>query len=176
MTILDTARLRLVPITDEHLDGLHLMNSDPLVMRYLIGRAETRDETMAMIGRVKQRWASWGFSWCAVLEKSSGDLIGAAGVQYLGFDPANPHEIGWRLRADKWGQGFASEAARRLAAFAFGDLGAPLLCSVCHPENAASARVMQRLGMRYKGDETHYDMLTSRYEITRDEWRAAQPA
>jgi RimJ/RimL family protein N-acetyltransferase len=168
--ILETTRLRLVPITDEHLDGLHAMNSDPLVMRYLTGKPETREETQALIRRVKARWAEWGFSWFSLFDKASGELIGAGGVQYLGTDSANPHEIGWRLRHDRWGQGLASEAARRLAAFAFEDLDAPLLCAVCHPDNAASARVMERLGMRYQGEEEWYNMRTSRYEITRDEW------
>jgi RimJ/RimL family protein N-acetyltransferase len=170
MAILETSRLRLVPITDAHLDGLHAMNSDPEVMRYLGGQPETREDTLAMIGRVKARLAEWGFSWFSLFDKASGELIGAAGVQYLGVDPANPHEIGWRLRKDRWGQGLASEAAQRLATFAFDDLGAPLLCSVCHPENKASARVMERLGLRYTGTATWYGMTTSRYDITRAEW------
>jgi RimJ/RimL family protein N-acetyltransferase len=176
MTILETTRLRLVPITDEHLDGLNAMNSDPLVMRYLTGKPETREETEALIKRVKARWAEWGFSWFSLFDKASGDLIGAAGVQYLGMDRANPHEIGWRLRHDSWGQRLASEAARRLAGFAFENLDAPLLCSVCHPENAASARVMERLGMRYTGEENWYNMPVSRYDITREQWLAATAA
>jgi RimJ/RimL family protein N-acetyltransferase len=168
--ILETARLRLEPITDAHLDGLHAMNSEADVMRYITGKPETREDTQAMIGRVKTRWAEWGFSWFSLFEKSSGDLVGAAGLHYLGYDQANPHEIGWRLRTDKWGQGFASEAAQRLVAFAFDDLKAPLLCAVCHPENKASSRVMERLGMRYVGDESCYGMTTSRYDITRAQW------
>ena len=68
-------------------------------------------------------------------------------------DPANPHEVGWRLRQDRWGQGYASEAARALATFAFERLNAPLLCAVCKPENADSAQVMTRLGMSYRGLE-----------------------
>ena len=172
MTILETTRLRLVPITDDHLDGLHAMNSDPDVMRYLGGKPETREDTQAMIGRVKARWADWGFSWFSLFDKASGEIVGAAGVQYLGLDQANPHEIGWRLRKDRWKLGLASEAAQRLATFAFDDLKAPALCSVCHPENTASARVMQQLGMRYTGEETWYNMTTSRYDMTRDEWLA----
>jgi RimJ/RimL family protein N-acetyltransferase len=55
--------------------------------------------------------------------------------------------------------------------FAFDDLKAPLLCAVCHPDNAASARVMQRMGMRYRGLERWYD-LDAVYEITHEEWQA----
>lgn len=176
MTVLETARLRLEPMTEAHLDGLHAMNSDPAVMRYITGKPESRETTLAMIGRVRQRWENWGFSWWSLVEKETGDIIGAGGVQYLGFDPANPHEIGWRLCKDKWRQGFASEAARRMAAFAFDDLHAPLLVAVCQPANVDSSRVMERLGMRYRGEESWYEMNTSRFEITREEWLNAGAA
>ena len=46
MTVLATARLSLVPFTDDHVDGLNTLNSDPEVMRYLSGRPETRDDTV----------------------------------------------------------------------------------------------------------------------------------
>jgi RimJ/RimL family protein N-acetyltransferase len=174
MTVLDTARLRLEPMTEAHLDGLHAMNSDPAVMRYITGEPESREVTLAMIGRVRQRWENWGFSWWSLVEKETGDIIGAGGVQYLGFDPANPHEIGWRLRADKWGQGLAFEAARRMTAFAFEELNAPLLCAICHPENRPSSRLMERLGMRYQRQEIWHGMPSSLYEISAGAWRASR--
>lgn len=176
MTILETARLRLEPMTDAHLDGLFEMNRDPAVMRYITGTPETREATLAMIGRVKQRWENWGFGWWSLFDKHSGELIGAAGVQYLGFDPANLHEIGWRLRQDKWGKGFASEAAQRIAAFAFDQLGAPVLCAICHPDNLDSTRVMKKLGMSYQRQEEWHGAMVSVYEVSANEWHAANPA
>ncbi len=170
MTVLMTPRLRLEPITGAHFDGLFALNSDPAVMRYITGKPDTRDDTLAMIERVKARWSEFGFSWWSFIEQHTGELIGAGCIQHLGRDPENPLEIGWRLRVDKWGQGFASEAARSMAGFAFDTLDADLLCAVCQPENRASSRVMERLGMRYKGEEVWYDMNTSVYEITRAEW------
>jgi RimJ/RimL family protein N-acetyltransferase len=161
---------------ESHLDGLSAMNSDPAVMRYISGEPESRDATLAMIGRVKQRWENWGIGWWSVFERETGELIGAAGMHYLNFDPANPHEIGWRLRADKWGQGFAGEAARCIGNYAFEQLNIPLLCSICHPENRNSSRLMERLGMRYNRQEELHGMPTSVYEITRDEWFRANPA
>jgi RimJ/RimL family protein N-acetyltransferase len=107
-----------------------------------------------------------------LIERATGQLIGAGAVQHLGRDPANPLELGWRLRQDKWGQGFASEAAQRMAEFAFDTLDGELLCAVCWPENRNSARVMEKLGMRYKGQEVWYERDTSVYQITRDEWYA----
>lgn len=176
MTILTTERLRLEPFDERHLEGLHAMNRLPEVMRYISGKPETLEQTQAAIELVKGRWAQYGFSWWAFIERATGRVVGAGCIQYLGRDPANPHEIGWRLVPDKWGQGYASEAARAMAAFAFDTLDAPLLCAVCKAENLGSARVMQRLGMRYRGEENWYDSQHAVYEMTRAEWLAAGKA
>jgi RimJ/RimL family protein N-acetyltransferase len=175
MTRLSTERLRLEPFADEHLAELNALGSDIEVMRYIGGRAESMDDTRAVIERVKARWAEWGYSWWAFFEHDSGELVGAGCIQHLGRDRANPLEIGWRLRRDRWGRGLASEAARTMAAFAFDSLQAPLLRAVCHLDNAASAEVMKRLGMRYCGIERWYDMDCLAYEIRADEWRPRPP-
>jgi ribosomal-protein-alanine N-acetyltransferase len=170
MTILTTQRLRLEPFNDSHLEGLNLVNRDPQVMRYITGKPETLEDTAAAINRVKARWAEWGFSWWSFIELDTEEIIGSGCIQYLGGDTANPLEIGWRLRQDKWGQGYASEAARRMAAFAFETAGGERLCAVCHQENTGSARVMQRLGMQFQGVERWYEMDTAVYMMTRGEW------
>ncbi|TFW32987.1 GNAT family N-acetyltransferase [Massilia horti] len=176
MAVLETPRLRLEPMAEAHLEGLHAMNSDPAVMRYITGRAESLGETRAMIERVQGRWRTIGYSWWSLFERATGELIGAAGVQHLGQDPANPLELGWRLRRDKWGQGFASEVAQRMAEYAFGTLQGELVCAICRPDNRASAHVMEKLGMRYKGQETWHGHDSSVYQITRSEWNARRAA
>lgn len=170
MTTLTTPRLRLEPITEAHFEDLFALNSDPAVMRYITGMPDTRESTRLMMERIESRRVEFGHSWLAFIELATGEMIGAGAVQYLGRDRNNPLELAWRLRADKWGQGFASEAAHALAAYGFDTLGADKLCAVCHPENRNSSRVMERLGMHYKGDEIWYEMNTSIYEITRAEW------
>lgn len=165
MTILTTTRLQLEPMNDTHLPGLQALNSNPEVMRYISGRPETPEETVAMIERVKSRWLEWGYSWWSFIEKDTGDLIGCGCIQHLARDAANPLEIGWRLRPDKWGQGYALEAARCMAQFAHDKLGPRLLCAVCEPENTRSARVMQGLGMKYRGIERWYDRDTVVYDM-----------
>jgi RimJ/RimL family protein N-acetyltransferase len=172
MTMLTTSRLRLEPFQDAHFDGLFAVNSDPVVMRYITGRPDTAEDTRAGIERVKARWVEWGFSWWSFFESETGQIIGSGCIQYLGHDSAHPLEIGWRLRQDKWHHGFASEAARAMAAFAFDTVATPLLCAVCHVDNQASAQVMKRLGMRYRGVEHWYEMNTAVYEMTRVEWQA----
>ena len=176
MTILTTERLRLEPIDEHHFDGLHAMNRLPEVMRFVGGQTETPEQTRAMIALVKGRWAEYGFSWWAFIERASGRLVGAGCIQHLGRDPANPHEIGWRLAPDCWGQGLASEAARAMAAFAFDTLAAPTLVAVCLPENSASRRVMDSLGLRYRGLETWYGSPHAVYGMTRAAWQGRKAA
>lgn len=168
MTVLQTLRLRLEPVADVHAEGLHAMNADPEVMRYVGGRPETLDDTRAMIARVRARWDASGFGWWTLLDRHTGLVVGAAGAHYLDHDPARPHEIGWRLRRERWGQGLATEAAHAVLRHVFETLDAPLACAVRHPDNRASERVMARLGMRHAGFHGP-DVL---HELARTEWRA----
>lgn len=170
MTILTTERLRLEPFTDSHFEGLYRMNREPEVMRYITGRPDTPEDTLAMIERVKARWLEFAHSWWSFIEHDSNEIIGAGCIQHLGRDPANPLEIGWRLRKDKWGLGYASEAAVAMADFAFDKLNAPELYAVCHQENLASAHVMKKLGMQYRGIQRWYDMDTAVYSMDRTGW------
>ena len=175
MTVLTTDRLRLEPFHERHASGLHAMNTDPEVMRYLFARPETLADTLESIRRVQARWQRWGTSWWSFIEPASGEVVGAGCIQHLRTDgdepdPACPLEIGWRLRRDHWHQGLASEAAVAMAGFAFEALGAPLLYAVCDPANHASAAVMKRLGMRYRGIERWYAVDVVTYEISRAAW------
>jgi RimJ/RimL family protein N-acetyltransferase len=182
MTILHSARLRLEPITGEHLEGLHAMDSLPEVMRYISGQPATREQTAAWIGRVQRCWAAWGHSWWAFIEPASGRVAGAGCIQYARRQLAlpadldslrgNPLEIGWRLHPHFWRQGLATEAALRMAAFAFDELAAEELIAVRDARNAASERVMERLGMRYRGLEDWYGEPGPTHVLSRDAWLA----
>ena len=180
MTVLHTSRLRLEPFAERHLDGLHDMNGRPEVMRYLSGKPETREQTAESIARVQRCWAAWGTSWWAFIDLASGRVAGAGCVQHLRKEavlPAdleplrrNPLEVGWRLHPDFWHRGLATEAAERMAAFAFDDLAAKELFAVRHPDNVESSRVMDRLGMRYRGLEAWYGTNVATHVLGRDEW------
>lgn len=160
------------------------MNGRSEVMRYIGGQPETREETAAAIARVQRCWAAWGTSWWACIERDGGRIAGAGCIQYLRREAvtlddlqslrANPLEIGWRLHPDFWHKGLASEAALCMAAFAFEDLAAPELLAVRHPDNVDSARVMGRLGMRYRGLEHWYGTTLATHVLSRTEWLQLQ--
>ena len=177
MTVLTTARLRLEPYVDAHLDGLNTLDADPEVMRF-IGEPETREQTQAVIDRVKKRWAELGYAWWAFIERDTGELVGAGCLQNLRREATllpeldAPLELGWRLRRDRWGRGYASEAAFAMGDFALERLQPDELLAVCHPDNAASASVMKRLGMHELGLQRWYGRELTTCRIGADEWRA----
>lgn len=183
MTTLHTKRLRLEPFAERHQEGLYEMNRRPEVMQFITGRPETGEQTAASIARVQRCWAVLGTGWWAFIEPTSGRVAGAGCVQYARRDavmPAdleslrsNPLEIGWRLHPDFWRLGLASEAAARMAAFAFDTLAAPLLIAVRHPDNIASAGAMDRLGMSYRGMERWYGETLATHVLNRMDWRGS---
>lgn len=170
-TVLHTPRLRLEPWCHAHLDGLAQMTSDPRVMRFIGGEVRSRDETAVSIDRQLAKWAEHGFGWWSFFERETGLLIGAGCIQHLAEKAEHGMEIGWRLRSDRWGRGFATEAAETMGNFAFDHLDAPILLAVTVPENTASRRVMERLAMRFRGIEPWYELNLATYEITAEEWR-----
>jgi RimJ/RimL family protein N-acetyltransferase len=177
MTILSTARLRLEPCADAHLDGLNAVNADPEVMRYISGQAQTRAETQEMIDRVKARWAEFRYSWWTFIERDSGQIIGAGCVQNLrremtpNADPTCPLELGWRLRRDRHGRGYASEAAFAMGDWAIDTFKPDELLAVCEPANTASSNVMKRLGMHDRGLQRWYGKDMATFGMSADEWR-----
>ncbi len=183
MTILQTTRLRLEPFHAEHLGGLHDMNSRPEVYRYLSGETETPEQTAEGIARVQRCWSAWGTSWWAFVELESGRVVGAGCIQHLRQQAAlpsdleslraNPLEIGWRLHPDFWHRGLATEAAKEMAAFAFNRFPLQELLAVRYPENVNSGRVMERLGMRYRGLEPWYGMSLATHVLSREHWLQA---
>ena len=105
----------------------------------------SREESAAALARYQRHWTEHGFGLLAVEDRESGRLIGRAGPQLHRLWPSDP-ELGWGLDPGCWGRGLATEAGRACLEWAFGDLGVRRLVSITTPENAASRRVMEKLG------------------------------
>jgi len=117
-------------------------------MEHFIG-TQTRAETQAMVERFEDDFVRLGYGAWAV-ELAGRELIG-----FIGFVPARPPlpfapavEVGWRLAAEHWGQGLASEGATLALRFAFGELGLDEVVATTAAVNTRSWRLMERLGMR----------------------------
>jgi RimJ/RimL family protein N-acetyltransferase len=160
--IIETERLCLEPFADRHLAGLHALSSDPEVMRF-IGPVQTLEETRSAISKASERWQRLGYGWWAIRESASKRIIGAACLQNIANDEDAPLEIGWRLAPLARRKGYATEAGRAAINFAFDGVRTSLVLAVANQENKASHRVMQRLGMTYRGIETHYGLPLTTY-------------
>ncbi|MDW5443438.1 GNAT family N-acetyltransferase [Polaromonas sp. SM01] len=145
---IDTPRLRLRQWRAEDRAPFAALNADPRVMEFfpaLLSRSASDAMVDACSTLIAER--GWGF-WAAEI-KASGQFIGFVGVNVptteLPFSPCV--EIGWRLVANAWGQGLATEAETAALAFAFDTLELPEIVSFTALSNRRSQAVMERLGM-----------------------------
>ncbi len=145
-----TDRLVLRPLADEDVDAFAALNADPRVMERFpatLSRAETED----LVGRIRANLAMHGYGVWAVEVPGRARFIGIVGLHRATFEaPFTPCvEVAWRLAAEHWGQGYATEAARAALRFGFEELGIEEILAWTTPGNVASWRVMEKLGMRH---------------------------
>jgi RimJ/RimL family protein N-acetyltransferase len=123
------------------------MCGDAEVMRYLgDGTPLSRAEAWRNMALVMGHWSLRGFGLWAVEERSTGCLVGRVGCWQPEGWPGL--EVGWTLRREFWGRGYATEAGRTALEYAFSQLGQSRVISLIHPSNGPSIAVALRLGMR----------------------------
>ena len=106
---------------------------------------------------MQARWVTFGYAWWTIFLKDTDTIFSAACLQNLAHKENAPLEIGWRLLPAHHGQGYVTEAGQAAMNFGFKRIGVNYPCAVANPENIASQKVMQRLGMSYVRILTHYD-------------------
>jgi RimJ/RimL family protein N-acetyltransferase len=173
--ILTTERLVLRPFTEGDMDALAPLQAEESFWWYPLRRGMTTEETAGFLERVIARYDEDGFGLEAVIERSSGDLIGWAGLAVPHFLPAvlPSVEVGWRLAPSARGRGLATEAGAAAVRYGFTDGGLSRIVSIYEPENVPSGKVMERLGF------THYvstpgprGEVLEVTELTRARWEA----
>ncbi|MBE3009046.1 GNAT family N-acetyltransferase [Microbispora sp. NEAU-D428] len=184
---LRTARIELVPLSDEHLEHEVELDADPEVMRYLTGRARSREEVEAFH---RQRLAA------AERVAGLGFWVGFVGGRFVGWwilepptrDDQGPvegqAELGYRLLRRYWRQGLASEGARELLRHGFEDLRLTRVFAETMAVNTASRATMTAIGMRYvrtfhanwEEPLPGSELGEVEYAITREQWLASRAA
>jgi RimJ/RimL family protein N-acetyltransferase len=153
-TIAETERLILRNWREED-RALYLATCNTeAVTAYLNGPASEEDVDAAF-ARIAKSQADNGFSFWAIERKSDGTLLGYCGLRMCDDLQRPVHgelEIGWRVREDAWGQGYACEAARASLEWAWANLDADRVVSFTVPANEPSWRLMERLGMTRRPD------------------------
>lgn len=153
-----TERLLLRAFREEDLAPFAAMNADPRVAEHLPATL-TRDESDALASRIREHWAERGFGLWAAELVGEAPFIGFVGLSVPTFDAHFTPcvEVAWRLAAERWGLGLATEGARAALDFGFTSLGLSEIVSFTVPGNARSRRVMEKIGMRQDlaGDFEH---------------------
>jgi len=152
-TVAQTARLVIREFTPGDLDALHRIMAREEVM-YAWEHGFTLEETGEWIESQRKRYESDGCGYDAVIRVSDGRLIGQAGLLVSKIWGERVTELGYVFDNAVWGNGYATEAGRALAALAFGSFGLDTLYCTIRPENTASVRVARRLGFCLKGEHT----------------------
>ncbi len=146
--MIETERLTLRGWRDGDRDPFHAMCNDPDVMAYL-GPPLSRAESAAAIDRQQALLATTGYCFWAVERAADRAFLGFCGLKpgAAGTPIENEIEIGWRLAAPHWGQGYAREAAAATLAWAWRTLDVPQVVAITVPANRRSWGLMERLGM-----------------------------
>jgi ribosomal-protein-alanine N-acetyltransferase len=176
--ILTTERLLLRDFVESDWEAMLAYQQDPLYLRYNEWMSRTAEEVRDFlqifldhqkhVPRIKFQFA--------ITLRSTGQFIGNCGVR-KGFADAREGDMGYELDPRFWGNGYATEAARAVLGFGFSYINLQRVSAWCLAENVASARVLEKLGMKLKKrmrDHQFFkgkwwDMLS--YAILYDEWR-----
>jgi RimJ/RimL family protein N-acetyltransferase len=151
-----TDRLEFHAMGNDDLDDLAALLGDPAVMRYyprVRSRAEARE------------WITWnqglydreGFGLWVVRLRETGEFVGDCGLTPQEVEGVTDIEVGYHVRADLQGHGYATEAAAACHDHARDVLAVPRLIAIIHPDNVPSQRVAEKIGLSHERDATSSD-------------------
>lgn len=153
---LRTDRLLLRQFRDSDLEPLVAMGQDPVVMKHFVSLM-SREETEAMMGRMKAHWENHGFGVFAVEIPGVTAFAGFIGLTHTRFEAAFTPcvEILWRLIPSHHNKGYTTEGARAVLNWSFRQTHLTQILSFAAPLNIASWRVMEKAGMLRIGEFDH---------------------
>jgi RimJ/RimL family protein N-acetyltransferase len=155
---LQTLRLDLREFVPSDFDEEYRLDTDPRVMKYIgDGHLATRADIAAAMKRIPRVYRLYpGFGTWRASRRDTGAHIGWFTLKYI---PGTVEvEVGYRLRHDAWGLGFATEGARELVRYGFDDIGLYRIIGITHPDNVASQRVLMKSGLAPAGWGRYYKM------------------
>jgi RimJ/RimL family protein N-acetyltransferase len=165
LSVVETSRLigRLPAL--QNLDEFVALMSHSRVAETL-GGALTREQYETMLRKDIAHWEAHDFGAWHAFERSTDQLVGRIGSHITLVEGVIEVELAWTVHADHWGQGYASELAAPARDLVF-SRGVSSVVAFTLPSNAASIRVMEKLGMTYERDITHADLPHVLYRLRR---------
>lgn len=159
LTSADTERLRLERWDHAvHSGPFALLNAQPEVSEFVGGGGPmSRQESDELSLRISSHWEAYGFGLWAALRRDTAEMIGFIGLCHPLWWPemVDRVEVGWRLRREAWGFGYASEGGRAALSAGCSELGLGEIVAFVHPANERSLAVTRRLGMAEEAELPH---------------------
>jgi ribosomal-protein-alanine N-acetyltransferase len=163
---IETARLTLVPSSMRWRDELFALFNEPEVADWLfLTGPPTREELDRRIEAHTQFWRDRGYGMFVVTERESGAFVARVGAMLT--QATGRIEIAWSTMPRAWGRGYAAEAARAAIDFTFAASSLDTLDCYLRPDNAASRRVAEKAGFRYRDTRYLYDRPLRFYDLHR---------
>ena len=166
---IETPRLRLRPLTLVDFEAIYAVIGDPLTMRFYPAPYD-KQGTLDWIERNLRRYEKDGTSLHAVVLKSTNETIGDCGPAWQETDAGRELEIGYHIRRDCWGHGYATEAAKAAMTYAFENFAVDHLISLIRPDNIPSRRVAEKNGLRIDREIEWKGIRHFVYAIGREEF------
>jgi RimJ/RimL family protein N-acetyltransferase len=186
MEQIETSRLILRPFNALDAIDMAAVLGNPAVMQHIgRGHAKTFEETVDYLAYQLRHDAVYGYSLWAMVRKEDTRVIGQCGLWHL--DGTGEVDLAYTLAQEFWGYGYATEASIAWLDYAFAPkiepkieqveepvagLGLDRIVAIAKPENRASVRVLEKLGMRYERDGIFYGCHCWYYGLSRDQWNA----
>ena len=162
--IIKTSRLILRAFTKEDIAPFHHILSEKKVVRYFPKSTPPSLEGVEnMLTEQLKHWAKYGYGWWAVEAQIESKFIGWCGLQYL--PETREVEVAYLLNQSYWGKGLATEGAQASLKYGFDELGLKNIVGIVHPENGASQRVLEKLGMEFTEETQYFGMDCYHYLI-----------
>jgi RimJ/RimL family protein N-acetyltransferase len=167
--MIETERLILREFTEDDAEVNLRLGIDPHVLRWTRQPLDGLEHSLQVIRDFPMAdYRKHGFGRWVVVLKSTGAMIGWSGLKFL--EDTREVDIGYRFLSEHWGKGYATESSRPCLEYGFKRLGLDYIIAFALADNAASIRVLTKLGLTKTGMVQHFDLPHSRFELKRTTW------
>lgn len=170
MKVIETKRVYLRMFTIKDLDALALICNNPQVMKYIGVNCKPvpREEVEEALTSILAHWDKHGFGRWAVIDKESNKLIGYAGLRAH----EGTAELVYLLDEPFWNKGIATEMSQAIIKTGFEINNFPRIIAMTRPENVASIRVMEKIGMKLEKGDVIYGISAIIYAILKEDYHS----
>jgi len=161
-----TDRLFLRQFSREDLDAYGAIMGDYEVGKWFPkGQGYTREEARRSLDNIMNHWVKNGFGIWAITDKITRVLLGRCGLNLIA--ETSEVEVDFVIARSYWGRGYATEAAMAALAYGFETLKLGRIIALAKPDNTASRRVIEKIGMRYVREDKYWGITCAYYEIAK---------